>query len=1072
MERIEKERMIYMQKRNNFMFQKPMKVLATSAILTTTLFSPIMTNGLTVHAETIAAQTTNQYEQREFELPGTGSFSSEAKRERRSEQKTYMPTGIYVKPNEQITIEVSGTQKVRAIIGTHQYDKQWGKEVNLSPGSNTISSPNGGLLGFDNSQDTGTVKVKVTQGGSPVPFFELGKHTKEDWITMMKMYPDAHAVQLKSEKAVLTVTRDSAQKYIVDQDPVPLLEKYDEMIRAQDKISGLSETDPNPLHRSTRRIWAFVENPNKPDWGMYASLDGAVFTTAGNAIESALDVNKFGWGQMHEAGHARQQSPWTWSDFRGMGEVTVNLYSLAAQKRLFPDQPTRLEKNKDYEKAFTYLKQTDKDYKNIDDLFVKLVMIWQLQLAYGEDFYPNLHKLYRELPEDLLPKTDEEKIQAFIYNTSKVAKQNLLPFFDQWGLKASQETRQKIEALNYPILTAPIWQATDSKTVIVEKNGETPDMEPKLTVPVGATMNVSDQFDPMSGVSATDKEDGDITDKVTVDGKVDTSKPGTYELTYTAKDSKGHKVTAKQTVTVKEKEETKDEAPVLKVPSETTITEGDKFYPMKDVSATDKEDGDITSEIKYEGNVDTNTPGTYTITYTVKDSAGHLATQTQTITVKEKPAEDKEPELTVPEETVLTVGDQFDPMSGVKAIDKEDGDLTSKVTYSGDQGTDKEGTYKIKYVVEDSKGHRVIKLRTVIVKAAEKPSEDQAPVLKVLFTTTLHVGDTFDPMSGVSATDKEDGNLTSKVKYKGNVDTTKPGKYIVEYSVVDSKGVNAIATQTVIVEESGETPDMEPKLTVPVGATMNVGEQFDRMAGVSATDKEDGDLTSKVTVEGKVDTTKPGTYVLTYTVKDSAGHLATQTQTVTVKEKEKPVEDQEPGLTVPAEVNMNVGDKFDPMSGVKAIDKEDGDITDKVIQFAEVDTSKTGTYEVKFLVRDSGGNEVTTIQKVVVKDKDNGTGSDNGSNGSGNNNDSDNGNNNTNNGNSPDNGSTSTNNSNGSDTGNSNISINSTSDKKEDTYKELPKTGASTNNSAALGILMVLAGMVITFGRKFKKVLK
>ncbi|MBJ8190383.1 DUF5011 domain-containing protein [Bacillus cereus] len=907
MERIEKERMIYMQKRNNFMFQKPMKVLATSAILTTTLFSPIMTNGLTVHAETIAAQTTNQYEQREFELPGTGSFSSEAKRERRSEQKTYMPTGIYVKPNEQITIEVSGTQKVRSIIGTHQYDKQWGKEVNLSPGSNTISSPNGGLLGFDNSQDTGAVKVKVTQGGSPVPFFELGKHTKEDWITMMKMYPDAHAVQLKSEKAVLTVTRDSAQKYIVDQDPVPLLEKYDEMIRAQDKISGLSETDPNPLHRSTRRIWAFVENPNKPDWGMYASLDGAVFTTAGNAIESALDVNKFGWGQMHEAGHARQQSPWTWSDFRGMGEVTVNLYSLAAQKRLFPDQPTRLEKNKDYEKAFTYLKQTDKDYKNIDDLFVKLVMIWQLQLAYGEDFYPNLHKLYRELPEDLLPKTDEEKIQAFIYNTSKVAKQNLLPFFDQWGLKASQETRQKIEALNYPILTAPIWQATDSKPVIVEKNGETPDMEPKLTVPVGATMNVSDQFDPMSGVSATDKEDGDITDKVTVDGKVDTSKPGTYELTYTAKDSKGHKVTAKQTVTVKEKEETKDEAPVLKVPSETTITEGDKFDPMKDVSATDKEDGDITSEVKYEGNVDTNTPGTYTITYTVKDAAGHLATQTQTITVKEKPAEDKEPELTVPEEIVLTVGDQFDPMSGVKAIDKEDGDITSKVT-----------------------------------------------------------------------------------------------------------------------------------------------------------------------VDGKVDTTKPSTYVLTYTVKDSAGHLATQTQTVTVKEKEKEkrVEIQGPELTVPSETTVTVGDKFDPMSGVKAIDKEDGDITDKVIQFGEVDTSKTGTYEVKFLVRDSGGNEVTTIQKVVVKDKDNGTGSDNGSNGSGNNNDSDNGNNNTNNGNSPDNGSTGTNNSNGSDTGNSNISINSTSDKKEDTYKELPKTGASTNNSAALGILMVLAGMVITFGRKFKKVLK
>ncbi|SLK19019.1 protein of unknown function [Bacillus toyonensis] len=59
-------------------------------------------------------------------------------------------------------------------------------------------------------------------------------------------------------------------------------------------------------------------------------------------------------------------------------------------------------------------------------------------------------------------------------------------------------------------------------------------------------------------------------------------------------------------------------------------------FLLRDVSATDKEDGDLTSEVKYEGEVDTNTPGTYTIKYTVKDSAGHLATQIQTVTVKEK----------------------------------------------------------------------------------------------------------------------------------------------------------------------------------------------------------------------------------------------------------------------------------------------------------------------------------------------------------------------------------------------------------------------------------------------------
>ncbi|HHQ2900319.1 TPA: M60 family metallopeptidase, partial [Bacillus cereus] len=412
-----------------------------------------------------------QYEQREFDLPGTSSYQDEAKREIRRDQDNYMPTGLYVKPNEQVTIEVSGSQNIRAIIGTYQYEISGGKQFKISPGSNTISSPNGGVLWFDNYQDTGTVKVKVTQGGNFVPFFELGKHTKTDWIMMLDKYSEAHAVQLKSKKAVLIVSRDSAKKYIVNQDPIPLLKKYDEMIQAQDKISGLSETDTNPLHRSTRRLWTFIENTYSPNWGMYASRDGAVFTTAGEAIKSALDVNDFGWGQFHEAGHARQQYPWIWDDFRGMTEVTVNVYSLAAQKQLFPNQPTRLEIEGDYDRAFAYLKQTNKEYKDIDDLWVKLVMLWQLHLAYGDDFYPNLHKFYRELPDKQLPATDEDKIQAFIYNTSKVAKQNLLPFFDQWGLNATPLTRKNVEDLNLPILIDPIWEATDATPVEVFKDG-------------------------------------------------------------------------------------------------------------------------------------------------------------------------------------------------------------------------------------------------------------------------------------------------------------------------------------------------------------------------------------------------------------------------------------------------------------------------------------------------------------------------------------------------------------------------------------------------------------------------
>ena len=58
------------------------------------------------------------------------------------------------------------------------------------------------------------------------------------------------------------------------------------------------------------------------------------------------------------------------------------------------------------------------------------------------------------------------------------------------------------------------------------------------------------------------------------------------------------------------------------------------------------------------------------------------------------------------------------------------------------------------------------------------------------------------------------------------------------------------------------------------------------MAGVTATDKEEGDLTSKIKVEGNVDTNKVGAYSVKYTVEDSKGLVATKTITVTVKEKE------------------------------------------------------------------------------------------------------------------------------------------------------------------------------------------
>ena len=66
---------------------------------------------------------------------------------------------------------------------------------------------------------------------------------------------------------------------------------------------------------------------------------------------------------------------------------------------------------------------------------------------------------------------------------------------------------------------------------------------------------------------------------------------------------------------------------------------------------------------------------------------------------------------------------------------------------------------------------------------------------------TLAVGDKFDPYKGVTAIDKEDGDLTKEIKIlKNEVDTSKAGVYEVTYKVTDSKGASTVKTIKVTVE--------------------------------------------------------------------------------------------------------------------------------------------------------------------------------------------------------------------------------------------------------------------------------
>ena len=157
---------------------------------------------------------------------------------------------------------------------------------------------------------------------------------------------------------------------------------------------------------------------------------------------------------------------------------------------------------------------------------------------------------------------------------------------------------------------------------------------------------------------------------------------------------------------------------------------------------------------------------------------------------------------------------------------------------------------------------------------------------------TLYVGDGFDPKAGVTASDQEDGNITSKITITENtVNMNVAGTYKVIYKVVDSNNNTVTKTINVVVKENSA-----PVINAN-DVTLKVGDTFNAMNNVTASDVEDGDLTSKIKVTtNNVDTKVVGIYKVIYSVTDSRNKTTTKEIKVVVEEKTTPVNNNEINL--------------------------------------------------------------------------------------------------------------------------------------------------------------------------------
>lgn len=192
-----------------------------------------------------------------------------------------------------------------------------------------------------------------------------------------------------------------------------------------------------------------------------------------------------------------------------------------------------------------------------------------------------------------------------------------------------------------------------------------------------------------------------------VEGKVDDTKLGNYELKYSA--TYRNKTTTKTVVV--SVVDTKEPKLSLIGDEEITVDAGTE-YTESGCEAVDIYDGDISSNVKVSGKVDTSKVDDYEITYQVKDSSGNEAKKKRTVHVVDRVA----PEIALKGDATFYIekGKEFEE-PGFVATDNCDGDLSKKVKVSGEIDMTKAGVYTLTYKVSDKSDNEGIIERTVRV---------------------------------------------------------------------------------------------------------------------------------------------------------------------------------------------------------------------------------------------------------------------------------------------------------------------------------------------------------------------
>lgn len=146
-------------------------------------------------------------------------------------------------------------------------------------------------------------------------------------------------------------------------------------------------------------------------------------------------------------------------------------------------------------------------------------------------------------------------------------------------------------------------------------------------------------------------------------------------------------------------------------------------------------------------------------------------------------------------------------------------------------------------------------------------------------TVNITLGSNYSEEGATAYYGKKDISDSIEVT-NSNIDTSKVGSYQITYTVKHKKKTSW-ATRTVNVVDSEK-----PTITLNGSEEINIAQDSTyQELGCSAIDNYDGNITTKITIDNPVDTSKLGSYTVNYSVKDSSGNESKLTRTVNVVKK-------------------------------------------------------------------------------------------------------------------------------------------------------------------------------------------